>query len=83
MAGRGDMMDELEAIDPEGPSAEDLERFGDEFRTCPECGSLVYDQSEICQACGHAFEEKDAPVSRWWIAAVVVVLLAFVLVFVL
>lgn len=42
-----------EDLDPEGPSLDDLERFGDPFVTCPECGSLVADEAELCQACGH------------------------------
>ncbi len=67
----------------EGPSEADLERFGDEFRKCPECGSLVYDQTEICQACGYAFVRVEKGLPIWAIVAVGVVLLAFVLVVVL
>ena len=39
----------------EGPSRADLERFGGELKPCPECGKEVYDQAEVCHACGHAF----------------------------
>ena len=36
-----------EGLDPDGPSAEDLERFGSELRNCPSCGEDVYDQAGI------------------------------------
>ncbi len=69
--------------DPEGPSEADLERFGDEFRTCPECSSLVYDQSDICQACGYVFVRDETGLPKWVVAVILVVLAAFVLVVVL
>ncbi len=68
--------------DPEGPSSEDLERFGDEFRTCPECGSLVYDQAEVCQACGHVFGGDERGVPMWAIVVTAMLLLVLVLVLV-
>jgi len=67
----------------EGPSESDLERFGSEFRECPSCGSLVYDQAEICQACGHAFMRRDSGLPVWAIVAGVLVIAAFVLLAVL
>lgn len=69
--------------DGEGPSEADLERFGDEYRTCPECGSLVYDQSELCQACGHAFGARETTIPIWAIVTVGVLLVGFLLVVVL
>lgn len=39
-------------LDPEGPSAADLERFGGEFITCPNCGHEAYDQADTCDRCG-------------------------------
>lgn len=72
-----------EGLDPDGPSAEDLDRFGDEFKRCPECKSLVYDQSEMCQACGYAFEREPKGIPPWAVVVVVLVLIAFVLVAVL
>ncbi|MEM0984451.1 MAG: hypothetical protein AAGI17_10930 [Planctomycetota bacterium] len=69
-------------VDPEGPSASDLERFGSEFRTCPECGSEVYDQADICQACGHVFAQPGGGLPLWAVIAAIVVLAAFGLVFV-
>ncbi len=69
----------LEGLDPEGPSPEDLERFGDEFRTCPECKSLVYDQAAVCQACGHAFAESPhAGIPPWALVVAVLLVLVFV-----
>jgi len=71
-------------VDPEGPSPEDLERFGDEWVTCPECGSAIYDQTEICPRCGHALTSSDGGKTPVWaIVAAVLALIAFVLVFVL
>ncbi len=70
---------ESEGLDPEGPSRADLERFGDEFRACPECGADVYDQAEICPRCGYAFEHRStAPV--WVLVVAIFVLITFVLV---
>lgn len=65
--------------DPDGPSPEDLERFGDEFVTCPECGSLVYDQAEMCQACGYALMRPDGGLPRWALAAAGLAILGIVL----
>jgi uncharacterized membrane protein YvbJ len=36
----------------EGPSAEDIERFGDETGHCPECGAEIWDDIAACPACG-------------------------------
>jgi len=56
-------MSDYDDIDPQGPSRADMERFGDEFVTCAECKSLVYDQAEVCQSCGRALhgEAKGPP----------------------
>lgn len=68
-----------DSIDPDGPTESDLERFGGEFKTCPECGSEAYDQAELCPSCGHAFDGEDktssVPVWAMVIAAGLVVLL--------
>ena len=68
-----------EGLDPEGPSAEDLERFGDEMRRCPSCGEDVYDQAELCTNCGHAFEDdpRGSAGKLWVIVAGVIALVAF------
>ncbi len=85
-----------EGLDPDGPSAEDLERFGDEFKTCSACGSQAWDQAEQCPACGAYFEGDDMHRggrrggvrggrggSGVWSVVGVVVLIVFVLVYVL
>lgn len=59
------MSDYDDDLDPQGPSREDMERFGDEFVTCPECGSLVYDQAEVCQACGRALHDEPKGTPMW------------------
>ncbi len=54
-----------EGLDPEGPSAEDLHRFGDEFTRCASCGHDFYDQSPVCPNCGHLVQQADKPVPLW------------------
>lgn len=64
------------------PSEEDIERFGDQTRTCPECKKEVFDDAAVCYHCGHAFERTTAGSTRspkWVIATVVVILAAFAL----
>ncbi|KAA0213741.1 MAG: zinc ribbon domain-containing protein [Leptolyngbya sp. PLA3] len=65
-----------EGLDPDGPSAEDLDRFGDEFRTCPNCGRQIYDQADICPHCREAIIDKPAG-AKWWVILVVVIVLIF------
>lgn len=74
--------DEHEGLDPEGPSAADLDRFGDGFRVCPGCGSAVYDEAPLCPECGHMFEERTGtPV--WLVITAAVVLVGLIMLFVL
>ena len=65
----GEDWDLAEGLDPEGPSAADLDRFGGELDRCPACGLEVYDQAELCPSCGHAME-RAVTSPRWvvWIA---------------
>jgi uncharacterized C2H2 Zn-finger protein len=74
--------DIAEGLDPDGPSAADLDRFGDEMVTCPSCRKKFYDQAELCPHCGHVMEapEKRLPLS---VILVVVVLIAVLLFWVL
>jgi predicted amidophosphoribosyltransferase len=40
----------------EGPSDDDLNRFGNEGSQsgwCPDCDAEVYDEAEFCQECGN------------------------------
>lgn len=65
--------------DDDGPSVEDIERFGGETRTCPECGKEVYDDTAVCYHCGHAFEgtaEGSPTKAKPWVVVVVVLMVA-------
>lgn len=81
-ASRFDEPDLDEGLDPEGPSAADLDRFGDELTTCRECGQKFYDQAEICPNCGAAVgaERRSTPV--WVVVTVILVLIALAIVWV-
>lgn len=61
----------------EGPSAEDVERFSDATRICPECNKQVFDDVAICYHCGHAFSSEPKGTPVWVMIVAVVLLLAF------
>ncbi len=64
----------------EGPSREDIERFGDQTRTCPECRKDVFDDSAVCYHCGHVFERTSAGSGGskpWVIAVAALIVIAF------
>ena len=54
-----------EGLEPDGPSAEDLDRFGSEMMSCPACGAMMYDQAERCPACGEYVIEEPKRLSVW------------------
>ena len=60
-----------EGLDPEGPSAMDLDRFGSELDICPNCKSTIYDQAELCPRCGWYLGEVEKQVSIWVILGLV------------
>lgn len=62
--------DIAEGLDPDGPSAADLDRFGDEMILCPSCGRKIYDQAELCPHCGHAMEAEAGRFPFWMVAMV-------------
>ncbi len=68
-----------EGLDPDGPSAEDLDRFGDEMLTCPHCGANASDQAQFCPVCAKDLDERPAgspPVPMWaWITLFVAIVL--------
>lgn len=68
-----------EGLDPEGPSASDLDKFGSELDSCPNCKSTIYDQSEMCPECGWYLGELEKSVSLWVFVGVVglIVILLF------
>lgn len=69
----------------EGPSAEDLERFGDDTGHCPECGAEVSDMAEFCPECGDHIGGKVSsrePIEagcrkQWMILIAIALLIAF------
>ncbi len=72
----------------EGVSEADLERFGGDAIACPSCGTDVYHDAPLCNACGHAMgDPADTPgglSSKPWIAlATVAVVVGLVAVYVL
>jgi uncharacterized protein (DUF983 family) len=70
----------------EGPSADDIARFGDVTVNCPECGTEMFDDVAICWKCGHAVgvnARRDGGPPIWVAAAAVLVILAFVFIYVL
>lgn len=68
-----------EGLDPDGPSAADLDQFGGEFARCAHCGEEFYDQAEVCPNCGRPREAEEKGLPMWAVATVLVVLATFVL----
>ncbi|MCH2138867.1 MAG: hypothetical protein MK074_07450 [Phycisphaerales bacterium] len=73
--------------DDEGPSADDLDRFGDDAGTtgyCPQCGGPCYDDAPVCPHCGVTVDRLlPRPKAghdmqrRFGVVVVVLVLIAF------
>ncbi len=74
--------DLAEGLDPDGPSADDLDRFGDEMVRCAACGRAVYDQSSVCPICG-GFVHEQAKTPAWTIAIVLLMVALLVIFWVL
>ena len=57
----------------EGPSDEDIERFGDETpkadARCPDCGTAVWSEADICPKCYAFLGGEAAPARRGMFAA--------------
>lgn len=64
----------------DGPSAADLERFSDVTRRCPECGTEVYDEAEVCWKCGRAFLRADGAGPPLWVIVVAALVLVGIVV---
>jgi len=69
----------------EGPSAEDLEEFGQDTAlttiSCPNCGVEIYDDSEWCPACNqYITREKSEWVGKplWWIVLAIAGVVALI-----
>lgn len=83
-AVRGEIADRPANTRPEppddGPSPDDVERFSGVTVKCPECGTEVLDEVEICWKCGHAIQERDRFRSvPLWTGVVVILLIAAML----
>jgi hypothetical protein len=71
----------------EGPSADDLARFSDEYGYCPECGEEVWDVVEFCPSCratigGRVKSEFRTPrqqqmEQRWIIVLILILVFGF------
>ncbi len=83
-AVRGEVVEGPARTRPEppddGPSEEDVERFSGVTVRCPECGTEVLDEVEVCWKCGHAMRERDrfrqVPL---WTAVIAILLIAAML----
>ena len=52
----------------EDPSPEDLQRFGHDTAHWPRCGAEIWDQAELCPACGTSVSGRAAsrsPMESW------------------
>ncbi len=75
----------------EGPSLEDLNRFGSDEAHCPDCGEEIYDQAEFCPKCRAYLAGNTSsrpPIEsefrgRWIVLVAIIVLIAFILIYVL
>ncbi len=72
--------------DHEGPSQEDIIRFGNVTRTCPACKKEVFDDVDVCYHCGEAIEasrQAKGGTPVWAMITAGVLLAGFVAIFVL
>ncbi|MEM7755843.1 MAG: hypothetical protein AAF297_09440 [Planctomycetota bacterium] len=59
-----------DGLDPEGPSADDLDRFGDESIKCWKCGADYYDQLDACPHCNAEPGKAGSGMPAWmWVVA--------------
>jgi uncharacterized membrane protein YvbJ len=71
----------------EGPSPEDIDRFGgeDQDAWCPNCGTQVWDDAEFCPSCGDQIggqTQSRRPAERelrqrWIVVVAILVLIGF------
>lgn len=83
----GDVVPSIRPPAPEvddGPSEEDIERFGGVTQRCPECDTELFDDVAVCWNCGHVLSAARSPsTSRWVTIIVVLVVIAIFIVWVL
>ena len=71
----------------EGPSSQDLDRFGGDEAYCPECGAEMWVEASVCPSCGTYVDGQvtgrrpgaHSLRRRWVILVTVVTLAAFLL----
>ncbi len=69
----------------EGPSQEDIRRFGGDSAYCPDCGAEVWHDADVCSKCGNIITggtRSRKPHDRWLTqraAAVIVIILVILL----
>lgn len=62
----------------EGPSDEDIDRFGGVTQTCPKCRAELYDDAAVCWKCGHALMSDEGGVKPWVLVTVAVLIIMMV-----
>lgn len=67
----------------EGPSAEDVERFGGVTHACPSCGTEVYDDVDLCWKCGASMRRRSGGPPGWVLVTALMLVVVIVLVWVL
>jgi len=67
-------------LDPEGPSVEDLRRLRHGGAKCPSCNADIYDDTDICPACGDYITPESGKGNRkiWNVVAAVVLVVIVV-----
>ena len=83
----GDVVPSVRRPRPEvddGPSEEDIERFGGVTQACPECGTELFDDVTVCWNCGHVLSSvRSRGLPTWATIVVVLVVIAILIVWVL
>jgi ribosomal protein L37E len=91
IAAKGEPMQADEDEIDDGPLEEDIARLSHDTAYCPRCGAEVWDQAEVCPACGEYLGGNTStrpPLmaewrAKWVILIILAVLIAFVLIYVL
>ncbi|MGE3109184.1 MAG: hypothetical protein AB7G11_15565 [Phycisphaerales bacterium] len=69
--------------DHEGPSDDDIARFGDVTQKCPECRAELYDDAEVCWKCGCAISggaTRTRPIPTWMLVSAAVGCVGFIII---
>jgi len=76
----GDRREEEEFDDSEGEDEFEAEDAEAELLACPECGAMVYEETQRCPQCGEWITPPAAAsrAGRMWLALVVLAIVALV-----